>query len=124
MINQDELNALLAEANEPVDGENTDGVTGRILSPACLEITINTRTIGVEQANKVFTRICDLSLDTGQHIILNVGGCRFLSSFVVGQLVNMATDRNNKGFRLAIVEANEMILEVLKLTSMSKVNSL
>lgn len=120
MINQDELNDLLAEANEP-DGQNTFGVTGRILSSSCLEISINSRAIGAEQANMVFTRICSLSINADQHLILNLNGCRFLSSYVIGQLVNMATERNKRGFRMAIVEASEMILEVLRLTSMNKV---
>ena len=120
MITQDMLNALLAEANDSDEAEN-NGITGRVISPDCLEIFINIRTIGVEQANKAFVGICDLSANADQHIILNVGGCPFLSSFIVGQLVNMATERKKRGFRLAIVEASEMILEMFTLTSMSSV---
>jgi len=119
-MDQDVLNALLADANE-ADGPEDSGVTGRVISPDCLEIFINTRTIGIEQANKAFTGICKLSENADKHIILNVGGCPFLSSFIIGQLVNMAEERKKRGFRLAVVEACEIILEMFKLTSMSSI---
>ena len=117
MLTQEQLDTLLAGVNEP-DTEECDGVSGKVLSPACLEITINTRTIGLEQANRVFREISKLSANSDQNLILNVGNCPFLSSFVIGQLVSIAAEKKERGFRLVMVEAAEMIIEVLNLTGM------
>ena len=118
MLTQEQLDALLAGVTDS-DANDAEGVTGRVLSPACLEIAINVRTIGIEQASTVFTAISNLSANAEQHLILNMKECPFLSSFVVGKLVNMVVERKKRGFRLAVVEANEVILEVINLAGMS-----
>ncbi len=119
-LTQEELDNLLKGCSEDRPGIE-QFITGEVLSAKCFSICISSTTIGIGQADKVFNSIRKMVVEFDYNIIINLRNCQFFSSFAIGEIAQLAVDRKKRNVRIAIVEANQIILDVLSLTSINEI---
>ena len=115
-FSQDQFEALLKNYSGKAGSDESSLLNGRVLSKKCFFVNIGNRSLGVDNAQKLFHDLRNLVDNVKMHIIINLKECSYLSSLAIGKIIQLAVERKKLGLRVAFTEAGKNIIDILNLT--------
>ena len=117
---QDQFEALLKNYSEKTDSNQSSLLKGRVLSKKCFFVNIGNRSLGVDNAQKLFHDLRNLVDNVKMHIIINLKECSYLSSLAIAKIIQLAIERKKLGLRVAFTETAKHVIDILNLTGLDQ----
>lgn len=119
IIRQEELD-LLFKDQPPPPGDSPPDMDARALPGGTVVLTIRGHIMSQTKSLHILDRVRELIKQRHPNLILDLSGCDYLSSILLGSIAKLASDGLGSGFRVLVSGANKTVRDIIRLTGLDR----
>ncbi len=115
-LDQEDMNVLFDKLSQAQNGLEKKFFSAKIIKPGILLISVEGRILGQNDSLNIIDQLSNITAKNDLRITIDLSNCTYLSSMVLGALARVAEKSINAGKKICVFGANEIIVDLLKLT--------